>query len=427
MLPSGQAHGPVRLAVAVGLLVAGSVTAGNISAIDRAVPGSPLDTGGWGLLCSLGPGASPLPSWVVSVVPGWEFSPRPRVRRPRLPDRSKGGPVEIGGNRGRRFDYRDSFAEPWYREDATIDGASRLSWDPASSTIELRGSDEPRPVRLLYHFVSPYSVRDLLAELEGEIHGSRCDRIELALSADGERFGHCVGAFGRPEGNRFRLATNASTRFHTCGFWLRITGRLGPAGRVRLSAFRTTCRVKPPGRPTVALEPDDRQRLLYRDDFRSSKVLHLAEIDNGRALQWRRGKIFVNGDPHQGARVALRQKFVAPRPLRSIAVRVRNAADTRLGASNQFAISLDGHTLLATKATAPQPQGLVRGTTELRLDDPATLADARHFYLHIILANRAGKPDQTANAVSHLEVEARTAPAATTTAALPPRRPAAMH
>ncbi|MFW6161691.1 MAG: hypothetical protein ACODAJ_02925 [Planctomycetota bacterium] len=377
----------------------------------EAAPGPLLAAAHWG----------PLTSFSLISLPwnGWGL-PRPAVSTDtptvrRVPSRSEGRPVEVGGDAWHHYRYRDDYREPWYREDATIEGLDAVRWDRGAGRLELSGGPGRRVVSLPYHFVSPYVMKDTTAELTGTIEGDASDRVELALSPDGEQFGHAVKAFGGERPNRFLLTTNASTRYHTRGFWVRVRGELGPTAGVRLSCFQVINRVKPPGRPQVALERVDGQRLRYRDDFRSRKVFHLAEIENPQALGWERGRVYVRGKG-EPVRVELRQRFLSPEPLRAIAVRLQCATGGDRG-GHQLGLSLDGQTLLAV-ARSPGDDGMAR----LRLDDPR-LAQASEFYLHVRLASEA--PEAVA-ALSSLEVEARTAEATSATvAATGPSRSAA--
>lgn len=353
----------------------------------------------------------------LSYLPGHDWGlPAPLTPPSPPPERSEGLTIEIGGDYANRYEYRDAFAEDWHREDATIDGLSALRWDRDGPALELVGSAGRRRVSLVYRFASPYAVKDVVAELAGEIAGGGDDRVELALSSDGKRFGHAVGAFGRGGGHRFHLTTHGSARFHACGFWVRITGELSAGSRVSLACFRMATRVKPPKLPEIALQPAGERRLGYHDTFRSQKMLHLAEIDNADALAWHRGRVGLRGHEGQPSRVVVRQKFVSPEPLRSVAVRIRNAAG-RGGPRNHFALSLDGRTLLAAQAT---PDGAFDGLTELRLD-PKLLGDARQFYVHMMLAGNGG--DAPASVVSDLQVEALAAEPPTATAAAPTTAP----
>ena len=421
MPETGAVRVGVSVMLVVGLMGAGVAEGGHLPAcgdvglevasVRKPLPGPLLAAAHWSLLSSVSLWSLP---WSECALPApGRGSARPSVAR--ATDRSEGGPVEVGGDRWSRYEYRDNFGQPIHREDATVDGVSCVRWDREASRLELHGAPSRPSVGLLYHFVAPYTIKDVVAELAGEIEGEGSDRIELALSPDGEDFGHAVGAFGREQANRFHLTTNASTRYHRCDFWVRVRGELSAGSCVRLTCFRLAGRVKPPGRPEVALEPAGQQRLRYRDDFRSRKVIHLAEIQNPKALEWQRGRISVRCSDAGPEQVALRQKFLSPEPLRSVAVRIRHAA----GAHSQFGLSLDGRTLLARQA-APGSGGLPDGTAELRLDDER-LAQARQFYLHIVLAGTASGPARAASSISCVEVEARTAEPATATAALPVR------
>jgi len=341
-------------------------------------------------------------------------------RLPPSADRSEGQGVEVGGDRVKRYEYIDSFHELWCIDDPTIEGVSSLRWDGAVPALHIEGRPpERRRVSLTYRFASPFDMKELIVELEGDIQGAKGDRIELAISYDGESFLHPAHAYGRAGGNAFHLTTTASYRFDGPTFWVRVQADLAPQGRATLTRFKTSCRVKPPGRPEVALSPAGEGRLVYRDTFASSKILHLAEIQNPKALEWRRGGIFIRGHQGEPVQVVLRQRFLSPEPLRSLAVRVRNAANQRDDrASNLFGISLDGTHLIAQKST-PDADGVFRGTTELRVDDPALLAQAQQFYLHITLANGAGVPTDPSNILSRIDVEANAATRTTATAAAP--------
>jgi len=424
--PRGNVRAAVCLAVVLSIAVVSSSLAGGLASLGTvqantsatALPGFHLTIARYALWSGVPSFPLSWSEWALGAIEAPAPTHNTTVTRIR-PPRTEGGPVEVGGNHLDRYEYRDTFAEGWHREDATIEGGDRVHWDRSASTLEIRGAQEPRRVSLCYHFVSSYVVKDIQSTLEGDIQGGPSDRVEVTLSPDGKTFGHAVGAFGRTTPNAFCLTTNGSRKFHTYGFWVRITADLAPTSRVRLTCFRTKSRIKPPLRPEVALSPAGDDRLRYRDDFRSTKLMHLAEISNQPALEWRRGRIYIRGRKDTPVRVAVRQRFLSPEPLRAIAVRIHNSANLRgAGGRNQFAISLDGRTPIALQAT-PGPKGVFTGVTELRLEDPTRLAKAREFYLHMTLANEAGKPTDSSNSISCVEVEARTAqPPAKTTASL---------
>ncbi|HUT35549.1 MAG TPA: hypothetical protein VNE39_18820 [Planctomycetota bacterium] len=346
---------------------------------------------------------------------GVDGSLAPRVARPlaalqrRLPagvDSTAGQPVEMGGDRVLRFVYCDTFAEPWFTEDAAIEGVSCLRWDSSAPVLHLEGRGPGRRrMSLTYHFTAPYDGKELVTSVQGVVRGGRADRVELTMSTDGKEFIHPARACGRAEGNAFHLTSAASYQFDRSSFWIRVAADLAPGARVSLSEFTANCRVKPPGRREVTLAPDAEGRMAYRDELASSRLLHLAEVENAQALEWRRGMAFLRGGDGGAAQVAIRQRFVAPCPLRSIVVRVRHAVGPQApGGSNSVGISLNGATLVAQRTTPGGDAGFA-GVTELRLDDPAALADARRFYLHITLAG--GAPGTPANVLSGIEVEAR--------------------
>jgi len=333
-------------------------------------------------------------------------------------DRTTGRPVEIGGDRVRRFIYRDTFDEPLFLTDASIDGLHCVRWDSESKSLILAGrSAERERVSLTYRFTAPYDAKELVAEAEGAIEGSTRDRVELSLSLDGKRFVLPARAFGRVGGNAFCLTTTASYRFDgPRGFWLRVTAELGPGSRVVLRRIEVNCRVKPPGRPEVMLVPDIEGRLCYTDTFASSRILHLAQVYPKRDLLWRRGCVFITGKPGAPAEVTIRQKFISPEPLRRVVVRVRHAVNRReLGGSTSVALSVDGRTPLVSRRF-PGPEGIYSGVTELKLDSPGVLASARSFYLHITLGND-GRAQGPSNVIAGIEVEALPAERGTATAA----------
>jgi len=337
---------------------------------------------------------------------------RSRPMAPRLEgDHSVGRVIEVGGRSDLGYEYHEHFNRPGALDDPAIESGSSLSLDPTTQALLIQGPESGRQrVTLSYRFTSPFPMKELVGELEGEIQGSEADAVQLMLSPNGREYGFAPHAYGRPNGNAFRLTTVGSDRFEDShGFWVRIAADLGPKSSVVVRGFRTACRVKPPWRPQVTLQPQEDGLAIYRETFQSTRLIHLAEIENGSALEWDAGRMFIRGQRSGPVRVAVRQRFVTPVPLRAIVVRVRNAANRQEGgAANLVGLSLDGQSLVVREAT-PASAGLFEGETEVRLDDPARLAEARQFFLHIELSNRAGAPAIPSNWVSCIEVVARTA------------------
>jgi len=355
---------------------------------------------------------------------GWPFVRAARTLdelRRSLPagvDSTQGQPIEMGGDRVLRFIYSDRFEEAWFAEDAAIDGASCVRWEAGGRALHLEGRGPGRRrVSLTYHFTAPYDARELVADARGAIRGGHADSVELAMSTDGCEFIHPARACGRLEGNAFRLMSAASYQFDRSSFWIRVAAELAPGARVTLHEFTANCRVKPPGRPEVTLAPDPAGALRYADPLASSRLLHLAEVLNAQALEWRRGAALVFGRQDGPTEVAIRQRFVAPAGLRAVVVRVRHAVNPRAaGSANSLGLSVDGATVLASR-TASAAQGGFAGVTELRLDGTAALADARQFFLHITLASGAAAPGAPTNVLSVIEVTAQPAELVVRTAA----------
>ncbi len=384
----------------------------------------------WTLLCLVSLGAwargeegggvvrlarAPMASGVTEEARAARISRPIEALKSRLPagiDRSPGQPVEMGGDRVLRYIYRDAFGEAWFAEDAAIEGLSCVRWDGAARALLLEGRGaERRRVSLTYHFAAPYDAKELVTELQGVIQGGRADCVEFTMSTDGKEFIHPARACGRPEGNAFHLMSAASYQFDRSSFWIRIEADLAPAARVTLTEFVANCRMKPPGRREVTLSPDADGRLAYRDALASSRLLHVAEVQNAEALDWHRGAARLTSQEP----VVIRQRFIAPGPLGSIRVRVGHAVGPQApGGSNTVALSLDGEKPLVQRTVTGADAGF-EGVTELRLDDAAALADARQFYLLITLA--PGAAGAAPNVLSSIEVEARPAQAAASTVA----------
>jgi hypothetical protein len=216
-----------------------------------------------------------------------------------------------------------------------------------------------------------------------------------------------VRAFGRTEGNPFCFLTTANYRYHRQKyFFVRVAAELSPGSVVELTGFHTRCRVKPPETACVALQPSSEGRLSYHEAFASRKILHLAEVSNKRDLEWTRGRMFIRGNQKSPVRVEVRQRFVSPDPLRSVSVRIDNTAAPK--GKNYFAVSTDGSNVLVSKEIAQDG-----GVTELALPDAA---NARQFFLHIVLANEQCCEDAPTNVLSSIDVEALAARPVTTTA-----------
>jgi hypothetical protein len=325
------------------------------------------------------------------VGPAAPSSRRPLLgRSPAVDDRQEGHVVEVAGGWRRHFIYQDGFQSRWFQHDPTIEGRASVRWDREQGALVLEGGPrERRRVRFGYRFVSPFVIKDPVAELTGRIAGTRRDSVALCFS-DSEGLHHAARVFGRERGHGFHLTTSAARRLKGRRLAVCFAADLAPGSSVVLTGFRVKGRVKPDeGLTTARLERAADGRRLYRDTFESPKVFNYARIGNQDALAWERGRVFVRAGQKDAAPVTLTQKVLLGTPVRAVALRVRHGSSG--AATGEFGLSLDGRTVL-TRQRARDAAGLA----EVRLADAARLADARRVYVHITLPPSA--------ALSHLEL-----------------------
>jgi len=325
---------------------------------------------------------------------------------PEEADTLEAGPVEVGGDRVKRFDYADEFRHQWFLDDATIAGVSRVRW-LGEAGVKILGGSPRREVTLTYDFLGPWETRELVVELAGMVKGKAGDFVELAISRDGKRFVHPARAYGRPEGNPFRLTSVSSYRFDRERFWVRVSADLSPGSEAALEFFRVNCRVKPPGMRLVRLSPSRDGLLRYSERFVSRRMLHTAQIDNTRALEWTRGGFYLRRRDDRPVEVHIRQRFQADRPLAQIVVRIHNAVLGPEGhAQNAFALSTDGASPIATASARPTRGGWF-GVTELKADATTLPTSSMNsFYLHITLTASGECSAEPSNILGGIEVEA---------------------
>lgn len=335
---------------------------------------------------------------------------------------SAGRPIEAAGDEANRYTFRDAFATAQFLDDANIMGLLNLRWDGLQERLIL----EPQAgkmdlVELQYHFVSEFEMSEITAKLTGRVMTSLEAPLRLALSVTGHSWPReATPPSGGKTGALTLTASGAGdAAFKGKEFWVRIVGRVDPKKRrvaaAFLDALEVTCRVAPPARREVVLTPDKQGRAAWRDDFASTKYLHLAHITNKKELEWRRGMLGTHGVTGRANAVALRWKFVSGKPLRNIRIRLDCMAHERaLGASSALAASLDGKNKLAEVLTRKQPKdkhGRFRGTLELDLAKDERFQSIREFWVHAEMRNGSGVRTGTSNTLDAIEVEASAAPA----------------
>jgi len=324
---------------------------------------------------------------------------------------STGSAIEAAGDGANRVEFRDGFDTLQFVDDATIMGFLNLRWAGLEKALIIeRQAGEMGFVELQYHFVSEFELSRIVAKLTGKVMSGTDEAVGLALSVTGHSWPH--EAIARPgQGGLDLTASGADDpAFRGREFWVRLTCKLDSkqprVAASRLDALTVTCHATPPERQEVMLVPDKAGKVAYRDDFASTKHLHLAHITNEQELEWRRGRLGTHGVKGRANVVTLRWKFVAERPIKDIKVRLACSANQRdLGATNTLAVSLDGATRLLEESTSGKGKGRFRGTLELDLAKDKRFRGLRDFWVHAEMRNGCGLKTGTSNVLDALEVE----------------------
>jgi hypothetical protein len=206
-------------------------------------------------------------------------------------DFSPGQAVEVAGGEDNRFEYADDLLTLKFIDDATITGFGSLRWDGATEKLGVLGGGRPS---LTYHLWSDFEMRAPTVEASFEPVGASGATLAVSYSTDGEKF---------PE-----LAPGASLAdFAGRNLWVRVELSGGGAEEVGgwLSDLAIRGECVPPAERVVIIEPLNRKgKLEYRDDFESTRAMHVAEITGGEFLEWERGKVQVRGhDTGRWARI----------------------------------------------------------------------------------------------------------------------------
>ena len=351
--------------------------------------------------------------WLLGVV-----NEAHRIDRGALPlpsaQYSTGSAIEAAGDVSNRFEFRDGFDTLQFVDDATIMGLLNLRWDGLAEALHVeRQAGEMGFVELQYHFISEFELSRIAAKLTGKVMTMTDEPVRLALSVTGHSWPHeAVAKAG--QGKLGLTASGADDpAFKGREFWVRITCKLAPkqprVAASLLDALTVTCHAAPPERREVTLVPDKTGKVTYRDDFASTKYLHLAHITNPPELEWRRGRLGTHGVKGRGNAVVLRWKCASERPLADIKVRLACSAHQKaLGAWNTFAVSLDGEKKLVEETTRDKPKdrvGQFRGTLELDLSKDKRLHGVRVFWVHAEMHNGCGVKTGTSNVLDALEIE----------------------
>lgn len=307
-------------------------------------------------------------------------------------------PVELAGDAQNQLHFREDFTTDRFLSQATIHGFLNLAWSGGEKAIWLKASDKPTRAELLYHFTSPFTLKNLTVKTTGS------GQIKVELSHDWDKW----------------VAANTLTDPSGHNFWARIT-LSAPASKQPATFLRsievTGDFAGPPDHampllPVVkndeifdeSLEGD----VIYRDDFQAPRYLHIGEIVGAPDLQWQPGTLSVRGVEGRAARVEIRQHFTSQRPLNLKGVTLTNMSIGALGGHNELTLSLDGKTPLATTTSAGKGRasdGMFSGDLTLDLANEAKAQGVTGFWLHLVMVNGSGKATNVSNRLSGLVIK----------------------
>ncbi len=307
---------------------------------------------------------------------------------------SYGQPVEVAGDAQNGFEYADSFATQMFIDDATIDGFLGLRWDGWAERLGLVGDSE---ARLTYHLWSAFPIE----QAQADASFVPVDGAQASLSAEWSADGHSwqAMALGVP------LADFAGQNL-----WVRLNLQTRGGSADEPAAWLDDLSISgvtiPPEERVVHITPLHRNgRFEWRDDFQSTRSMHLAKIDGGEHLQWERGRVWIRGGQGRVAST-LRWHFVAERPVRDVTIAIEGYAHQQLSARNEIAVSLDGEQPIITRTTSglEDASGRYTGTIEIDLSEDERFEGATEFWVHVTMINTAGTPTNRSNEIRALEV-----------------------
>jgi len=312
---------------------------------------------------------------------------------------SYGIPMEIAGGADNRFTYIDDFSDTKFIDDATIDGFLSLRWDGFGRRLGVLGGDE---ATLTWHLWSAFEIRAPAVSLTVVPEEGATGRVALSYSADGNTW-------------REMAAGEALADFAGRNLWVRAQlSAQGPPDEPALWIDDLTIsgETVPPAERVVQIVPANRRgNFEWRDDFRSTRAMHQAIIDDGEDLQWERGRVGIRGQDGRAIRPTLRWHFSAERPMRDVTITVESYSHQQLGAHNEIGVSLDGENLLLSETTSGRENASGRyvGTITFDLSGDERFADATDLWLHVTLVNTAGVATGRSNDLRLVEITGRLA------------------
>lgn len=308
-------------------------------------------------------------------------------------DFSPGIAVEVAGGEDNRFEYADDMLTLKFIDDATITGFGSLRWDGAAERLGVLAGER---ASLTYHFWSEFEMRTPAVEATFEPVGASGASLALSYSTDGEKFAET----GLGE---------TLTDFAGRNLWVRAEMTGGQAEGIGgwLSDLAVHGECVAPAERAVIIEPLNRRgKFEYRDDFESTRAMHVAQITGGEFLEWVRGKVQVRGHDGQKINSTLRWRFVAEKPMTKVRVMVESYSHRSLGAHNEVGVSLDGENVLVSETTSGRENASGRYVGEIAFDlsGDERFAGATELWVHFTMINTSGVRTGNSNDIRILEV-----------------------
>jgi len=317
-------------------------------------------------------------------------------------------PLEVCGGADKSFRVRYAFDDLSFLDYAGVEGLLSLRWDGREEKLFIEGRRASRRAVLYWHLTSPFDMEALRAEVSG---AGKDAQIALGLCPT---LVHWHGQVVKAEAEEAGFTASASLPddWHGRDAWLMLEMSLAPEGRVVLDAIEIKGRTRPPVEKVILLQPGPEAGVLYRDDFVSPRLLHVAEIDRPEELHWRPGGWHITGAEGASNRVRVRVRFVSEKPLAEGEVRIGAVAWTRDHAARIVAsLSADGERPLVRRDTAELPQdeqyARFSGVISLPLAEATELSQTKEFWLLLDFVNESGVRAGPSATISFLEVFGR--------------------
>lgn len=317
---------------------------------------------------------------------------------------------EVCGGRDLDFELGWDFADTGFLDFAGVEGLMALRWDGQTERLVVQGAGRPRRVRLQWHLTSPLKMKGVGARLSARLEGQG-SRVQLAVGSSLIRWWSAEkrssGKFGR-----YELSAALPEDWQGHEAWVAVQMDAAAGGTVVLDELAITGRSLRPQTKTITLHPGPERAVLYRDDCRTPKLIHFAEVDRPEELQWRPGQWYITGAEGRANRVKVALHFVCEKPLADGEVRIDCLAWTRAhGARIVAGLSADGRQMLVRRDTAELPQDerykRFSGVMTLPLAEADRLREAKEFWVLIELVNASGVRAGASNVLRGLEVIGR--------------------